>query len=99
EAAAERGVPVVTTPGRNAQAVAEWTLAAMLNGLRHLGEAERFLRAGEWPDNTTGSARPYLQFRGRELARKTVTLVGLGAVPRALVPVLRALECRIIAVD
>lgn len=99
DGATAAGIPVFTTPGRNAQAVAEWTIAAMLSVLRNLGESERFVRAGDWPSNTVGQQRPYLRFRGRELAGTTVALLGYGAVPRRISPVLNVLGCRVLAVD
>lgn len=99
DGATAAGIPVFTTPGRNAQAVAEWTIAAMLNVLRNFGESERFVRAGDWPTHTVGKERPYIRFRGRELAGMTVALLGYGAVPRRISPVLNALGCRVLAVD
>lgn len=73
-AAAERGVRVTNAPGYNADAVADWTLMAMLITLRGATSTEREFRAGGWP-------QPAL---GRELGAVTVGLVGYGAIGRAV---------------
>ena len=58
DAAAQHGVVVTTTPGANAAAVAELTLALMLALCRELPRAEREVREGGWPT-----------LAGRELGR------------------------------
>ncbi len=69
EAASRYGVTVTNTPGANAAAVAELTLALMLLLCRPLIDADRAVRDGGWP-----------ALRGRELGRRTVGLVGAGQV-------------------
>src|SRR6202048_899870 len=79
--ATRAGVPVLYTPGRNADAVAEMAVALLLAATRHLLPADADVRAGEiFRDGTI----PYQRFRGAELAGRTAGLVGLGAVGRAL---------------
>lgn len=97
--ARDRGVTVLRAPGRNAQAVAEWVVAAVLALLRNTGPAADFLRAGEWRADAGPEARPYLRFRGHELSGRTVALIGLGAVPRRLAPILYAFGTRLLGVD
>lgn len=88
-AAQARGIPVCNLPGTNARAVAELTLALMLATLRRLPRFDASLRAGVWSD-------PLLQDGLGELGGRTVGLVGLGAIPHLLMPVLAALGCRVI---
>jgi D-3-phosphoglycerate dehydrogenase / 2-oxoglutarate reductase len=75
------GIPVLHTPGRNADAVAEMALALLFAVTRHLLAADADVRAGQvFRDGTI----PYQRFRGGEIAGRTAGLVGLGAVGRAL---------------
>ena len=90
-AAAARNIAVCNLPGTNARAVAEMTLLLMLAALRRLPELDRATRAGEgW---TVG---PALQDSFGELGGRTVGLVGYGAVPRILAPILTAFGCHVL---
>jgi phosphoglycerate dehydrogenase-like enzyme len=89
EAAKQRGIPVCNLPGTNARAVAELTLGLMLSVLRRIPAFDRALRAGTWTD--TG-----LQDGAGELGGRTVGLVGFGAIPRILAPILAAMGCTVI---
>jgi phosphoglycerate dehydrogenase-like enzyme len=89
EAAKRRNIPVCNLPGTNARAVAELTLALMLATLRRLPRFDAALRQGTWSD-------PQLQDGIGELGGRTVGLVGYGAIPRVLAPVLVALGCRLL---
>ena len=80
-AATAAGVPVLRAPGRNADAVAELAVALLFAATRGLIPADRDVRAGEI---YRGGKIPYQRYRAWELAGKTVGLVGLGAVGRAL---------------
>ncbi len=90
------GVPVLNTPGRNADAVAEMTVALLLAATRHLLPADADVRGGNiFRDGSI----PYQRFRGAEIAGLTAGLVGLGAVGRALQWRLSGLGLRVIAHD
>ena len=79
--ATSAGIPVLYTPGRNADAVAEMTIALLFAATRHLLTADADVRAGQaFRDGTI----PYQRFRAWEVAGQTAGLVGLGAVARAL---------------
>jgi phosphoglycerate dehydrogenase-like enzyme len=91
EAARARGIKVCNMPETNSRAVAEMTLALMLAALRRLPAFDSATRAGRgWP------LEPEVQDNLGELAGRTVGLVGFGAVPRLLVPVLKALGARVL---
>ncbi|BBX74806.1 D-3-phosphoglycerate dehydrogenase [Mycobacterium shinjukuense] len=95
-AATAAGIPVLHTPARNADAVAELTVALLLAATRHLPAADADVRSGNmFRDGTI----PYQRFRGWEIAGRTAGLVGLGAVGRAVRWRLTGLGLRVIACD
>jgi len=74
--AAARGVVVTNTPDVLSDEVADLTLGLLLATLRRIPQADRYLRAGHWPN------RPYPltpTLRGR-----TVGILGLGRIGRAI---------------
>ena len=90
------GIPVLNTPARNADAVAEMAVALLLAATRHLVPADADVRSGNiFRDGSI----PYQRFRGAEIAGLTAGLVGLGAVGRALQWRLSGLGLRVIAHD
>jgi autoinducer 2 (AI-2) kinase len=97
DAATEHGVPVLNTPGRNAGAVADLTVLFMLALLRHLVPLAGILR--EEGDGMEKLARVFTQYPGRELWEKTVGLVGLGAVGRAVAARLLPFGAKVVAHD
>jgi phosphoglycerate dehydrogenase-like enzyme len=91
DAARSAGVAVCNMPGTNSRAVAEHTLALMLACLRRVPQFDRAMRAGAgwgWP--------AALQDRLGEIGGRTVGLVGFGAVPQLLAPVLDALGAEVV---
>lgn len=71
EAATRKGVAVMNTPGANAVAVAEHTIALMLALARHICRANELMHAGRWEKKS---------LQGTELRGKTLGIVGLGRV-------------------
>ena len=91
DAARARGIAVCNLPGTNARAVAELTLLLMLGALRRVSHFDAETRAGRgW------SQPPALQDSLFELGGRTVGLVGYGAIPALLAPVLAAMGCRLL---
>lgn len=80
-AATAAGVLVTNAPGRNAESVADHSLAVLLDALRDITRSDRHLRQVGWH---VGGDIPYFHFRGPELSRTTVGLLGFGAVGRAV---------------
>ena len=96
EGAVRAGIPVLYTPGRNADAVAEMAIALLFAATRHLVTADADVRAARvFRDGTI----PYQRFRAWEVAGQTAGLVGLGAVARALKWRLEGLGINVIAHD
>lgn len=92
DACKARGIAVCNMPGTNTQAVAEMTLALMFAALRRIAALDTATRAGRgW------TFQPAFFDGIGEVGGRTVGLVGYGAVPRKLAPVLRALGAGVIA--
>ncbi len=92
-AATQRKIAVLNTPGRNARAVAECTMALMLAEIRNIARAHAALKQGIWQrDFPNSQAIP-------ELNGKTVGLIGYGAVARLVAHYLQAFGSRILAFD
>jgi phosphoglycerate dehydrogenase-like enzyme len=100
ERATAKGIPVFHTPGRNADAVADLTLAFLLMLARHLGPLQdTFRRGGERIAGAGDFLKMYSRFTGVELGGRTVGLVGLGAVGREVAARLVAFKARVLAYD
>ncbi len=90
--AKEQNIPLFHTPGRNAQAVAELFLAGVITLLRKVVPAVAWLQGEEWEK---GAHTSYLQFKGNEMANKTIGLVGFGDIGRKIAGMTTAFPCHI----
>ena len=94
--ATAKRIPVLRAPGRNADGVAEMTVALMFAAIRHVVPADRDVREGEvFRDGTV----PYQRFRALEVNGRTAGLIGFGAIGRALKWRLEGLGMRVLAYD
>jgi len=91
EHAGLRGIRVCNMPGTNSRAVAEATLMLMLTTLRRTRSLDAATRAG-----TGWRLDPALFDSVGEIGGRSVGLVGYGAVPTMLAPVLSALGARLL---
>ena len=89
-AAAEFGIAVANAAGYNRDAVADWTVMAILNLIRRGSWGDHRLREGGWP-------KP--EMMGRELGALTVGIVGLGNVGSALAIRLLSFGSRVLCAD
>jgi D-3-phosphoglycerate dehydrogenase len=95
-AATERGIPVVNTPGKNAEAVAELTIAFALLVIRAVPQASRLAQQGGGFAESVFEGR---EFFGREAPSLTMGLVGLGHVGREVARRARALGFTVVGHD
>ncbi len=86
--AAERCIPVFNTPDGPTDGVAELTLAGLLALLRRVPQADASIRRGE-----------FVKPMGRLLRGKTVAIVGLGRIGKALAKLLQPFAVTLLAVD
>lgn len=93
-AAKAHGITVVNVPGRNASAVAEFTIGAILAETRLIRVGHEALRKGQWRGDLYRADRT-----GRELNEMTVGVIGYGNIGTKVVRLLRAFGCRILVTD
>ena len=92
ETAKALGIPVLNTPARNAQAVAEMFIANVITFMRNTLPGVEWLKSGQWEE---GAHASYLQFKGNELAGKTVGMVGFGAVGQTIAGMIQHFPCTV----
>jgi D-3-phosphoglycerate dehydrogenase len=90
DAATRAGVMVVNAPTGNTIAAAEHTMALMLALLRHVPAADASVKAGEWERS---------RYTGRELRGKTLGIIGLGKIGKAVARRAVGFEMRVLAAD
>lgn len=88
EVAGRRGIEVATTPGMLTDAVADTAVALVLDAVRGVSAADRFVRDGRWAAGETYGLTG--QFTGR-----TVGIVGMGRIGTAVAERLEGFHCEI----
>lgn len=97
----KRGVPVFNTPGANANAVKELVLTGILLAARNIPDALAFV-AGldpQAPDLNKVIEDGKKNFVGVELPKKTLGVIGLGAIGVQVANSARALGMRVLGYD
>jgi D-3-phosphoglycerate dehydrogenase / 2-oxoglutarate reductase len=90
-AARQRGIRVCNSPGRNASAVAEFTVGAILVETRRIRLGHETMRKGVWRGDLYRADRA-----SRELSEMTVGLIGYGQVGARVVRLLKPFGCRML---
>lgn len=91
-AANKNKIPIFNTPARNAQAVTELLIGSLISFYRNIVPSNNWIHHNNW---NAENERPYLTFRGNEIAGKTVGFVGFGAVGSRIANILKHFPCRI----
>lgn len=89
-AASKQGVIVMNAPFGNSVTTAEQTMALMLAAARHIPAATASTRSGKWEKNG---------FMGRELAGKTLGIIGTGNIGSLVIERSRGMKMAILAYD
>ncbi|NJE76476.1 hydroxyacid dehydrogenase [Thermococcus sp. ES12] len=90
EAAKERGIKVVNSPGASSRSVAELAVALMFAVARKIAFADRKMREGIWAKK---------QCMGMELEGKTLGIVGFGRIGYSIAKIARALGMNVLLYD
>ena len=90
DAATQKGIIVMNTPGGNTIATAELTFTHMLCGTRAIVRGATGMREGLWERK---------QLKGAELRGKTLSVLGLGRIGAEVAKRAQAFEMRVIAYD
>lgn len=88
EAATQKRIVVTNTPGANSEAVADLAFGLLLAAARRIPVLDRKLRAGEWT-----------RFQGTEAFGKTLGILGLGAIGKAVARRAQGFAMRLLAYD
>ncbi len=91
DACGARGVEVIPATGANAQAVAEYVIGTALLLLRGAYQSSRAVGDGKWPRSALSN--------GRELAGKTLGVIGFGGIGRLTGRLGRALGMQVLGFD
>jgi D-3-phosphoglycerate dehydrogenase len=94
-AATERNILVINTPGRNAVAVAELTVAGMISIARNLVKGVNLIRNRGWED----MVKTCYALEGIELGGRTAGIIGLGEIGKRLAKRLKAFEMELLGYD
>lgn len=88
KAAGEKGIAVSVTPGANSLSVADLAIGLLLSVARRIPQLDSRVRKGEWP-----------HVGGVEMSGKTIGVVGLGAIGKAVAQRAAGFSMRVLAYD
>ena len=95
-AARERGIPVTNVPEYGTRSVAQMTFALLLELTQHVGHHARTVRDGRW---TRSPDFCYWAYPLIELADRTMGIVGIGRIGRAVAELALAFGMQVLAYD
>ncbi|HOU10159.1 MAG TPA: NAD(P)-dependent oxidoreductase [Clostridiales bacterium] len=99
EACSSAGIPVVYTPGRNADGVADLTVAFILSAARMIPQASAFLKEEGAAGDMGRMGAAYFRYQGTELWRQNIGIIGGGAIGRKVARRLLGFEANLLVYD
>src|SRR6476660_395907 len=90
EAATQRGIVVMNTPGGNTISTAELTFSMLMALARKIPQAHGSMKAGEWNRKA---------FQGTELYNKTIGILGMGRIGSEVAKRAHAFGMKVLAYD
>lgn len=94
QAARERGIPVTNVPSYGTNAVAQFTMALLLNICHQIGLHDQAVHQGQWEHSPVFS---FWLTPQSELAGKTMGIIGLGRIGTAVAKLAQAFGMEVIA--
>ena len=94
EAAAERNITITNAPGRNAGAVAEFTIGAIISTSREIAMGTMEMKANQW-----SRVHYHYENTGLELSEMTIGLIGYAHIGRIVGRLLSAFGAKVIFFD
>lgn len=88
DAAKEKGVAVLNSPGTNREAVADLVFGLMLSLARQIPKSDAQVRAGKWP-----------KVFGQSVWGKTLGIIGLGVIGKSVVQRAKGFNMKVLAFD
>ena len=88
--AKSKGITILNTPGANSASVAELAFAHLFALARFIPQANITMRKGEWNKKA---------YKGRELAGKTLGIIGFGVIGKLTAKIALGLDIKVIATD
>jgi len=89
----EKNIPVFNTPGRNAEAVSDFTIGMMISECRNIAKGHHALKKGKW-------IRTYPNYETiPDLVNRTVGLIGLGEIGLKVAKKLSGFDMKVLGYD
>ena len=112
ETATEKGIPVVYTPGRNANAVADFAIGLLFDLTRNISLTNHLIKnrkpelfKSSIPSFYTDIAwswdkeSPYFKYRGKSLSGKNLGIIGFGKIGKMLTKKAKKLNLKVLVCD
>ena len=94
EACKSRGIPVCNVPNYSTKAVAQFTMALLLEICHHVGEHNNIVHSGGWERSVDFC---FWNYPLTELSSKTIGIIGFGKIGQEVAKLANAFDMRVLA--